>query len=340
MTAFEENEISAKAFGGTELAKRKLAQMFDPALLDNFQIICSRPREIKQDKIRIFWAHDLAEDPESAKLKDESFRNQFHKFVFISNWQMQRYQMIHGFPHDDKSIVLESGIEPASEHDMMVASEKSVDDDRIHITYTSTPQRGLDLLVAAFEHLAQSNSKIHLHVYSSFKIYGWDDADKQFEPLYDKIRNHPQMTYHGFQPNDVVRKNLNKYHIFAYPCTWLETSCRAMIEAMSAGLVCVHPNYGALPETSGGLNIMYQWHPDRNYHAFLFSRELQKAITMIEEGKHVPMIWMNKQFVDTRYNINKIKQQWQEVFDHAMEVYPTTESRKFKINQMFTYKTP
>jgi hypothetical protein len=40
MTAFEENDVSAKAFGGTELAKRKLAQILDPELLENFQIIC------------------------------------------------------------------------------------------------------------------------------------------------------------------------------------------------------------------------------------------------------------------------------------------------------------
>jgi len=335
MTAFEENDVSAKAFGGTELAKRKLAQLLNPELLDNFQIICSRPRELKQDKIRIFWAHDLAEDPESVKFKDKSFCDQFHKFVFISNWQMQRYQMIHGFPHDDKSVVLESGIEPA---DSVMWSKDQ--DDTIHIVYTSTPQRGLNILFAAFEHLAKTDAKIHLHVYSSFKIYGWDGADQQFEPLYDTIRNHPQMTYHGFQPNDVLRDNLNGYHIFGYPSIWLETSCRAMLEAMTSGLICVHPNYGALPETSGGLNAMYQWHEDQNRHAFLFSEELKNTITMVRDRKHFDMVTLNKQFVDTRYNINKIKKQWEEVLQNTLELYPTIESRKMlQSNKMFVYKT-
>ena len=112
---FEENEVSKNANGGTEIAKRKLASIIDPDLLDNFQIICSRPRDLQMDKIRIFWAHDMAEDPESKKFQEQEFKDSFHKYVFISNWQYQRYQLIHGIPYDEKSIVLESGIEPAPE---------------------------------------------------------------------------------------------------------------------------------------------------------------------------------------------------------------------------------
>ena len=113
MKGFEENEISINANGGTEIAKRKLASIIDPKLLDNFQIICSRPRELDETKIRLFWCHDLPEDPECKKFQDKNWLDKFHKFVFISNWQMQRYQLVHGLPQDMKSIVLESGIEPA-----------------------------------------------------------------------------------------------------------------------------------------------------------------------------------------------------------------------------------
>ena len=42
MSGFVENEISKNANGGTEIAKRKLQAILDPALLDNFQIICSQ----------------------------------------------------------------------------------------------------------------------------------------------------------------------------------------------------------------------------------------------------------------------------------------------------------
>jgi glycosyltransferase involved in cell wall biosynthesis len=332
MSGFEENEISKNAFGGTEIAKRKLASLIDPELLDNFQIICSRPRELDMKKIRVFWCHDLPEDPESKNFQDKEFIDSFHKFVFISNWQLQRYQLIHNINLDGKASVLETGFDPAPKE----CIEKPKD--KIRLVYTSTPQRGLDILVPVFEMLAEKHPEIHLDVFSSFKIYGWDESDKQFEPLYDKIRSHPQMTYHGFVPNDTLRDHLNKSHIFAYPCTWIETSCRAMLEAMSAGLVCVHPNYGALPETSGGLNIMYQMNTDKQQHAALFINYLNAAIELVKNDQEKSMIEFNKVFVDSRYNIERIKNQWDATLKHLNDLYPNIESRG-KPKEMFVYRT-
>jgi glycosyltransferase involved in cell wall biosynthesis len=333
MSAFEENEISINANGGTEIAKRKLAQIIDPELLDNFQIVSSRVRDLDPTKIRIFWAHDLAEDPESRKFQDPTFQDSFHKFVFISDWQYQRYQLIHGIPYDTKSIVLESGIEPAPD----TCIEKP--EGPIRLVYTSTPQRGLELLVPVFDKLCETHDDIHLDVFSSFKIYGWDDADKQFEPLYDAIRNHPKMTYHGFVPNADLKDHLNKCHIFAYPSIWIETSCRAMLEAMSAGLVCVHPNFGALPETSGGLNIMYHGDlEDKHNHANIFINHLNGAINFVKFGGHTHMQNFNKTFVDSRYNISRIKNLWEMMLKDLLKKYPDEASRAIP-KQKFVYRT-
>jgi len=329
--SFEENEISVNANGGTEIAKRKLASIIDPNLLEHFQIISSRPRELKQDKIRIFWAHDLPEDPESSKFKNNNFLNDIHQFVFISNWQYQRYHLIHGLAYDQKSIVLETGIEPAPQL-------QDRDDETIRLVYTSTPNRGLELLVPVVEELSKIHPEIHLDVFSSFKIYGWEESDKAFEPLYNRIRQHPNMTYRGFVPNAELKEHLNKSHIFAYPSIWLETSCRAMLEAMSAGLICVHPDYGALPETSGGLNIMYHGDSNKVIHANIFASHLDAAIKLYKTKQHKNMIQLNKAFVDTRYNIDLIKNKWEHMLKGLLEKYPTPESRK-KPSETFVYRT-
>ena len=333
MLAFEENEISKNANGGTEIAKRKLAYIIDPSLLKHFQIISSRVRELDESKIRVLWQHDLSQDPESAKLRDKSFQEKFHKFVYISNWQMNQYQLYHGLPYDTKSIVLESAIEPA---DSMLRYKH--DDGKIRLVYTSTPQRGLDILVSVFQYLADKYDDIHLDVFSSFKIYGWEDADKQYEPLYDQIRNHPQMTYHGFVPNEELKSYLNSCDIFAYPSIWMETSCRAMLEAMSAQLVCVHPNYGALAETSGSLNVMYQGTMDKVEHANIFASHLEAAIQFVRDKNHTDMVRFNKVYVDSRYNLDRIKRQWEGMLNELLKKYPTEESRRFPKPQ-FVYKT-
>src|SRR6185436_14024378 len=150
--------------------------------------------------------------------------------------------------HD--AIVLYNAIEP------IPLVEKPPD--TINFVYHTTPHRGLEILVPVFENIVREFPNVHLDVFSSFAAYGWNERDKPYEPLFAKIAEHPNMTYHGYQPNDVVREYLQRAHYFAYPNTWLETSCIALMEAMSAGCVCLHPNAGALPETSGGLTRMYQ----------------------------------------------------------------------------------
>lgn len=333
MSGFEENEISKNANGGTEIIKRKLAKLIDSQLLDNFQIISSRIRDLDESKIRILWSHDLPEDPESIKVREPTFRNKFHKLAFVSNWQYQRYQLVNGVPYDEHSIVIEHGIDPA------LQSCLTKNNETIHIVYTSTPQRGLEILVPVFEHLAQQYKNIHLDVFSSFKIYGWAEADQQYQPIFDRIRNHPQMTYHGVVPNEQLKEHLNKSHIFAYPSIWLETACIAMMEAMSAGLICVHPNFGALPETAGGTTLMYQGDfDDKNRHANIFAKYLQAAIEMVGTDSHIKMVNYSKFHCDGRFNIDRAKMQWNQLLTNLVERYPSPESRAFP-KELFTYKT-
>lgn len=330
--AFEENEISAKSFGGTEMMKRGLAERLPKELTDDFQIICSRVREIEQDKIRVYWLHDLPEDPETNHLKDESSRVRFHKHVFCGQWQYYRYQHMLGMPYDDNSVVIETAIDP------FPVVEKSKDE--IRLVYTSTPQRGLALLVPVFEKLAEKYDNIILDVFSSFQIYGWGHADKQFEPLFERCRNHPRINYHAFAPNDVVREAVSKAHIHAYPSIWTECNSRSVIEAMSAGTLCVHPNFGGLIDTSGGMNFMYQGHSDPNAHANIFYHSLENAINVVHQNEVQDYLRFVKSYADNRYNWGRITQQWADLLTHLKNEYPTVESRKIPdLGPKFIYDT-
>lgn len=330
MSFVEENEVSANAFGGTEITKRSIGKHIPEELAKDFQIIPSRVRELNEDKIRVYWAHDLSHDPECNKFKDENYRNKFHKFVFSSNWQMNEFHWNLGFPLDRKVQVIETPVEPLE----LIEKPK----DKINLIYFSTPQRGLDILLPVFEMLSQQFDNIHLDVFSSFKIYGWEDADKQFEPLYNKIRNHPNMTYHGFAQQDVLREHLQKAHILAYPNTWVETSCRVLIESMSAGLLCVHPNLGALSDTSGGQTFMYQYDQDKGKHAEVFYKYLRRAIESVQAEDIQKYLRFVKAYADTRFNLDKISTQWETLMVELKEQYPDVESRKIP-SEMFTYRT-
>jgi len=290
------------AKGGTELMNKALYERVDNDLLEQFYIIKSRVRWTDPKKKNILWLHDTWDDPESQHLKDEESRKRFAKMVFVSNYQLATYNMGLGVPYRD-SFILKNAIDP------IPFKEKSKE--QVRLIYHTTPHRGLNIAVAAVKELAKIHGdKIHFDVFSSFEAYGWKDRDKPFESLFEEIKEHPQMTYHGFQENDVVREALQNSHIFAYPSNWPETSCISAIEAMSAGCQIVCPNHAALPETTGNFAIMYQWSEDIQHHANIFANMLNAAIEHNFSDDIQRKLAFQKNWTDNFYNWDLRASEW------------------------------
>ena len=324
-------EMQKKANGGTEQCCRMIESRLNPELLNHFQIIPSRVTELLQDKIRIYYIHDLPSDPETNHLIHKESRDRFHKFVFVGHWQYNQYIDKLNIPQDEKCIVIEPPIEPIP--------WKPKEKDKIRLIYTSTPQRGLEILVPVFVELAKKHSNIHLDVFSSFELYGWKNADDRFKEVFDICKNHPQITYHGAQPIEVVREYLQKAHIFAYPSIWLECNSRALIEAMSAGCLCLHPNLAGLSDTSGNLTAIYQFIADHNKHAGKFYNLLNHAFEVIHKKETELYLNFVKQYADIRFNVNKIVSQWHDLLEGLLQKYSSIESRKIETNRVFYYNS-
>ncbi len=302
----EKDELSVNAMGGTELMKYGLLEQLGEEFLQDFQIIPSRVRNLDESKIRVLWCHDLPDDPETEHLANGGW-SKFHKIVFVSNWQAQLYIKKYNIPWS-KTIVLLNAIKP------IVTTDKPTD--KIKLIYHTTPHRGLNILVPVFKKLADENPNLHLDIYSSFEIYGWGDRDEQFKALFEDIKTHPQMTYHGFKPHDEVLAALNKAHIFAYPSTWPETSCISLIEAMSARCMCVHPNFAALYETASNWTVMYDWQEQPAQHANKFYSALKASIDVIQNNPGIQLkLEGQKAYTDMVYSWDIRKEQWRHVLE-------------------------
>jgi glycosyltransferase involved in cell wall biosynthesis len=301
----ELNELNKESNGGTELTTRGIYDRLTREELEGVQIITARVRELDDERIKIYHLHDLAGDPEASHLMELESRKRFDKLVFSSNWQYQQYRDYLGVPYSHQSCVIETGVEPIP----LVDKPK----DKIRLIYTSTPHRGLEILVPVFIALAKNYPNIELDVYSSFGIYGpgWEQRDEQYEPLFEACRNHPQINYHGWADQETVRAAYQKAHIFAYPCIWPETSCRSLIEAMSAGCLAVHPNFSALADTSGGLTVQYDGdHEDQNLHANIFAHTLMYAIENVQNNDLTQLLTFIKAYADTRFSWESVMPKW------------------------------
>ena len=298
-------EETPNAMGGTELMQKWLFSRLDPELKNTFQWIASRKRTL-EDKPRLFWVHDLAQDPEVEFLKDHKNMLDFEKIIFVSHWQQYQYGVYLGVPYDH-GVVIQHAIEPIPEHD------KSKD--RINCIYTSTPHRGLELLLAAWEMMKQEFKSdavdlAELNIFSSFKLYDRSHMDEQYRHVYKKAEDMEQVNYFGTVPNETIREELQKNHVLAYPSTYMETACISVIEAMSAGCMVLCPNLGALPETCANFAWLYGYEPNPDRHIRVHAHLLSKAIDSYWNDETQILLKMQKNYFDTFYNWALRINQW------------------------------
>ena len=299
--------VPENANGGTEIMMRRLYNGLPRELLEQCQIIPTRLTvPLDETKVRIAAIHDLPGDPSLDYLKNKGWIK-FHRIVFVSNWQMQNFVGYYQIPWS-RCVVLKNAIEPIEKHEKPSGP--------MRLIYTPTPHRGLAVLLPVFQELQKKYEDIHLDVFSSFKLYNWPDRDKEFEPLYDLCRANPGITYHGSTSNEEVRESLKQAHIFAYPSIWNETSCMCLMEAMSAGLVCVHNNLAALFETAANHTIMYQFQEDPQKHAAMFHQCMDHVIENYEHAKKG--LEFQKIYADSFYSISSRIMQWKALIESLL----------------------
>jgi glycosyltransferase involved in cell wall biosynthesis len=228
--------------GGTDLLHENLVHKLGKNDLQGINLITHYPTQelLKSDQINIHWNHQSYDQDGNQVYKNKELLNKIQYFVYVSNWQYEKYRYLFNIP-EDRSLVIKNAIQTIE------LKEKP---NKIRLIYTSTPWRGLEVLLDAFTLLGRDD--VELDVYSSTIIYGpqfHEQNEKHFKALFQRAESMKNVNYHGYVSNEEIRDALSRSHVFAYPCTWEETSCLSAIEAGMAGLNLVTTNLGALYET-------------------------------------------------------------------------------------------
>ncbi len=108
-----------------------------------------------------------------------------------------------------------------------------------------------------------------------------------FRPLYDTAGNSPGVTYHGWVPQPALAAALRGATMLAYPNTFAETSCIAVMEAM-AGRSVVSSDLGALPETGAGFIEVTPPLADPHAHAEAFADRVIRLLADRQEAQRTP----------------------------------------------------
>jgi glycosyltransferase involved in cell wall biosynthesis len=213
------------------------------AMLAELKALC-RP-----DARQILWTGHTHVQPAVANLAQPQIRALVDGFALVSDWQAACFRQAFGL--DPARIgILRNAAGPAFADLFGGGPILPAKVGPPTLCYTSTPFRGLDRLLAAFAHIRAAVPDARLEIYSSMAVY--NDLQDPFQPLYDMARTSPGVAYHGSVPQPALAQALRRATMLAYPNTFDETSCIAVMEAMAAGCTVVTSDLGALPETGAG----------------------------------------------------------------------------------------
>jgi len=199
----------------------------------------------------VLWAHHDSNQPACFNLATPEEKSIYSGFVFVSEWQKSRYEL--SFRIFDKTRIIRNAI---SEPFLNVERRLH---DNITLAYTSTPYRGLDVLLLAFSTIRKHIPECRLKIFSSMAIYGETDP---YEGLYETARKLDGVEYVGALSQVRLADELAGIDYWTYPSTFPETSCISAMEAMAAGCGIISTELGALPETCAGFGALMDLQPD------------------------------------------------------------------------------
>jgi glycosyltransferase involved in cell wall biosynthesis len=190
----------------------------------------------------IFWCGDATNQPSLTHFEHPSLQRNIDRIFCVSEWHRRTFVDQFHLPAE-KVIATRNGFAPelVAPHSTRPATSAA---------YTSTPFRGLDILLSVFPEIRRRVNGATLDVFSSMQVYGWNSEDdrKAFGAVYGAAEQ-AGVQWRGSVRQPELLQVLARTGLLLYPNTFEETSCIAAIEAQASGCVVITSAKAGLAET-------------------------------------------------------------------------------------------
>jgi glycosyltransferase involved in cell wall biosynthesis/ubiquinone/menaquinone biosynthesis C-methylase UbiE len=197
--------------------------------------------ESPQAKLKILWMHDMPQD----KYQLDKIPN---VDVFVALSEFHKKVTAKMFPDiKNKIVVINNGIDTKRFKGTLPRDKKT-------LIYSSTPFRGLDVLLEIFPEIKKKIPEVQLKVFSGMSIYGMDNSE-DIQKIIDKAKKMEGVIYSEPVPQKRLADEMKMSTLLAYPSTFPETFCNTVNEAITAETPVVTTDLGALPEVVGKCGV-------------------------------------------------------------------------------------
>jgi glycosyltransferase involved in cell wall biosynthesis len=226
----------------------------------------------------ILWNHHAANQPGVRALRDPVEKDVYDGFAMVSQWQRDDFLQAFGIK-PARTSVMRNAIPPAfvNQFAESILPQKTWPP---ILAYTSTPFRGLELLLDVFPRIRERVPGTRLQVFSSMQVYQMSRADDEahFGRLYQRCKEIEDVEYIGSISQPELARALRHVTMLAYPNIFPETSCIAVMEAMASGCRVVTSALGALPETTAGFARLIPLAPTKDVYLAQFVEQVVEVL--------------------------------------------------------------
>lgn len=219
------------------------------------------------------WCHDHS----YPGILTEARAEHMDSVIVLSDWERERYARLYPFL-EDKLTVIRNGIttrDIISDETRFPDADRPFKDRKPRCVYTSSADRGLDVMLEVWPEIREHVPDAELHVF-----YGFD--------VFDRVAlTNPQLFAYkaailakvnelGGEDGGVhlrgrlgqrdLYEEMQQARVFSYPTAFLETSCISAMEARACGLPIVTSALGALEESVGTHGQLIPWAEDEDEH--------------------------------------------------------------------------
>ena len=218
-------------------------------------------------KLKLLWAHDVNMGDSFFPVKDRP-----DKILGVSNWQINHMSKLYGVDIE-RFAVVPNGVN--IDRFKKVRSKDSKLEPKF--IWSSSPDRGLDVLLGLWPTIREYYPDAELHVY-----YGWNLIDKIINNMKNRGISGGYLEYvksqivgkmyelgneeggifnHGRVNQKELTKALYESSIWGYPTQFMETFCITAIECQAAGVIPVTSKLAALQETVAMKDLLIEGWP-------------------------------------------------------------------------------
>jgi glycosyltransferase involved in cell wall biosynthesis len=268
---------------------------------------------------KILWMHDTDVGPPTQDICQKLL--QFDHILALTQWHKANLLINYPFLDPGRISVTTNGIDLSRYHEPPVKIGN-------RLIYSSSPDRGLSLLLELFPAIKEQVPDVELHVYYGFDNYeaiiernGHDSqlqeyARREIAMIREAMANTRGVIYHGRVGQRELAKAQLASKVAPYPTHFKETSCITMMENQAAGCTPVTTELAALPET---IHHGFLLKPPNTAEAYKDAFVKRVVWCLTHEKERAGMAGRGRVEAFKLHSWKRVAEEWDDMFAHMFD---------------------